>query len=188
MLKITYSVIIIFSVISALYTGSLTALSESVFSGTEKAIVLLISMCGMMGIWCGVFSVLSKSGIVKKLTKIISPFLKFAFPKAYKTGEGIEEISANIAANLLGLGNAATPFGLKAMKKLGGGKTAGDDEVMLVVLNCVSFQIIPTTLITLRMTAGSANPYDVLPLVWIASGIGVIFAVTVTRIFSKIFK
>ena len=117
--------------------------------------------------------VLSEAGLIRVLTRLLSPVMRLCFPRAYACGEGIEEICANIGANLLGIGNAATPLGLRAMQQLqrhNPDPTCADNEqITFAVLNTASVTLIPSTLLALRRAAGSARPFAVLVPIWITS-------------------
>ncbi len=181
----------ILSLIFSFFTQSTQQLVTSVFDGADKAVTLTVSLTGTMCLWCGCMNVFEKRGLISKLSKAISPILKFIFPDAFKAGIGKDEISSNVSANVLGIGNAATPLGLSAMEALNSvNKTPGvasDDMVMLVVLNTASLDIIPTTLIALRRACGSASPHDIIIPTLIASLLTTSFAVVITRLFSKVF-
>lgn len=159
------------------FKGSLTELGGAVFDGAESAVTLTISLCGIMCLWCGIMQVLRDAGAIKFLSKLISPILKLFFPDAVESGEGKEEISACIGANLLGIGNAATPLALSAMKKLhsdsirrgGRADTASRDMITLAVLNTASANLLPTTILALRRSAGSSTPFAVTVPIWICS-------------------
>ncbi|MGN1094961.1 MAG: nucleoside recognition domain-containing protein [Eubacteriales bacterium] len=192
MLGKIFSVMCATSFLFAAIEGRMNELSSAVIDGASRAITLSIALAGMMGLWCGVMRVLQKAGITRLVAKIISPILRIAFPESYKKGVACEELSANISANILGLGNAATPFGIKAMKALsdanGEKDRASDDMVTFVVMNTAPFSFMPTTLIALRAAAGSRNPFDIIVAVWICSALSMaaaIFFSRATRFFSK---
>lgn len=190
MLGKIFAVICIVSVIFGIVCGNVSELGTAAIDGAADAVQLTISLAGIMGLWCGIMNVLKGAGAIEKLSKLISPFLKIFFPTAYKTGNGIDEISASISANLLGIGNAATPFALSAMKKmqLDNKKkdTATDDMITLTVLNASSFNLIPTTLIALRRSAGSAHPYLIIPAVWITSFLCALLSLVLSRAFASV--
>lgn len=173
MLKKIFCVISAISFAFALAMGKMDALASAIIDGASKAVSLSISLLGLTALWCGIMEVYSKCGACRLLAKLISPLMKLLFPEACKSGIGTEEIAANISANLLGLGNAATPLGIKAMEKLsepnGGSDEASDDMVTFAVLNTSSVSLMPTTLIALRRAAGSVSPFDIIPAVWICS-------------------
>lgn len=169
-----------------LLTGEGAALGEAVLAGAAGAVELTLSLCGMMCLWCGVLRVLREAGLIGRLARLCAPLLRLAFPHAAKTGEGMEEIAANLSANLLGLGNAATPAALRAMEAMAAGNPAPgratDDMVTLVVLNTASVSLIPTTVLTLRHAAGAAEPYAVLVPIWICSAAAALFGVLLCRL------
>lgn len=173
MLGKIFGIISILSVISGIALGNGEALGNAVLDGASGAVTLTISLCGIMCLWCGIMRVMERAGVVDKISKLLSPLLRILFPDAYKKGEAIGEISANISANLLGIGNAATPLALKAMEKLQKinpePDSASADMITLAVLNTASITLIPSTVIALRRAAGSARPYSVIFPIWICS-------------------
>lgn len=138
------------------------------------------------------FGIASKTSLIKKLTKFLNPIMKFLFPDINKNEKVHDEISMNIVANILGLGNAATPLGLKAMKSLqkinNSKETLSNSMATLIVLNTASLQIIPTTVIAIRTSLGSTNPTKIIIPVWIATLAAAICAITATKIFIKLGK
>jgi hypothetical protein len=118
MLGKMFGIICLISIIGGIMLGNGEALANGILDGAAGAVTLTISLCGIMSLRCGIMRVLERAGVIEKLAALLSPMLRKFFPDAYKTGEGIGEISANISANLLGIGNAATPFALKAMEKV----------------------------------------------------------------------
>ncbi len=189
MLGAVFSVMILISVISAVFTGNLAALSDAALDGAAKAVTLTLSLGGMMCLFGGMMRLLSAAGVLSRLSGLLRPLLCRVFPGAAKTGEGLEEISANLAANLLGVGNAATPFALSAMEKLQKHNpvpdTATDDMVTLAVLNSSSVNLLPTTLIALRRAGGSAHAAAVLFPVWFVSAICAVMAVLSARLLRR---
>lgn len=185
MLGKVFGIICIISLIFAALSGNLSSLSNAALDGAAGALRLCLSLCGIMCLWCGIMQVFSDAGVVGRLSRLLSPFLRFFFPTAYKTGRGAEEITANIAANLLGVGNAATPLALRAMEKMQEDNedpaSASADMITLAVLNTASVSILPSTIIALRRAAGSAQPYSVVVPVWICSLAGASLALALTR-------
>lgn len=179
-------IIILIAIIFSFATGSTQTLAEAAINGAGNAISLTISLCGMMCLWCGVMNVAKDGGILKILTKLMSPLMCFLFRDAWQKRNGIEEIAASISANILGIGNAATPLAISAMERLaennGGSPDASSDMVTFTVLGTASVNVIPTTIITLRSAAGSADPFEVVVPIWICSVICAVAAV----IFSKL--
>jgi len=176
-----FAVVCIISLVCALITGNIEKLSVSVVEGAEKAVTLVIALCGMMGLWNGMMNVLEKAGACRFLSKLIRPFLKVFFPASSRDTASSEAISASVAANMLGLGNAATPLGIRAMqsmKKIG----ADDDMITFTVMNTAPLSLMPSTLIALRSAGGAANPFDVVAAVWICSGATMMFSLLLSRL------
>lgn len=192
MLGKTFSVLCIFSIVSAIITGNTAELGTAVLTGAARAVELTLSLLGMMCLWCGVMNVFKKVGAIEKLSKLMSPFLKLLFPTACKTGNGIDECALNLSANLLGIGNAATPFAISALEKMQldnpDKNTASDDMITLAVMNASPISLLPTTLIALRAAFKSQNPTRVLIPVWICSLSGWILSVALSKTLAKISK
>lgn len=190
MLGKIFAVMCLISVVCAALNGNLAALSDAALDGAGRAVTVTLSLVGMMCLWCGVMRVFSAAGIVDRLRRMLSPLLGRIFPDTFSRGEGDREIAANISANLLGIGNAATPFAISAMKEMqksNPDKTrATDDMITLAVLNCSSFCIFPGTLIALRHTAGSASAASVLLPVWIASLASSALSVVLCRLCARL--
>ncbi len=182
---------IFISVISALTNGRIGELSTSVAEGAGAGINLILSIGGMVILWSALLELMKRCGLLKLLTKLLMPFLSFLFPSAKNSPEVLGDISANVSANLLGLGNAATPAGISAARGLysiTGNSFVSDDLCMLVVINTASLQLIPTTVAAIRASLGASNPFDILPAVWIATAISQIFGIFISRLCAKIYK
>ena len=164
--------------------GKLTDVAAAIPDGAAKAVEVTLTLLGMMCLWSGVMQVLSDAGIIQKIARIFAPFLRHVFPKAYKTSEGYEEICATLSANFLGVGNAATPFALCAMKKMQKHnphpESADNEQVTLAVLSTASLTLVPANLLALRRAAGSQNPFSIMIPVWITSMLCVSFALFLT--------
>lgn len=173
MLGKIFGMICAVSLVFGIATSRAAELGNAVLDGASGAVTLTISLCGMMCLWCGVMRVLERAGVIGKLSRVMKPLLALFFPDAVKSGEGCGEIAANISANLLGIGNAATPLALSAMDKLQKNNpdpgTASGDMITLAVLNTASISLVPTTILTLRRAAGSSNPFSVVVPIWICS-------------------
>ncbi len=161
------------SFLCAWMTGRMETLSQSVLDGADKAVQLVIAMAGVMCLWTGVMKIADKAGLTTVVSKMMAPVLSRLMPDYDRDSPAMRAVSANLTANLLGLGNAATPLGLAAMRemqKTNRLKAAPNNSmVMFVVLNTASLQIIPTTIAALRQAAGSVQPYAVLPYIWMTS-------------------
>ncbi len=192
MLGKIFGALVIASFVFGITGGRMQELGAAASSGALEAVELSFALLGAMCLWSGVARVLDVGGFTKILQKLISPILKIIYPDSYKKNNGIGECSANISANFLGLGNAALPLGISAMKRFSENGTldkekARDDMVMFAVLATTPFQLLPTTLAAMREAAGSASPYEILLPVWICEIATTIFAVVICKLLSKIF-
>jgi len=174
------------SIVCAMATGRVNEVSTAMLSGAGDAVTLVIALTGAMCLWSGLMRIADQSGLTGKLAKSFSPILRILFPNLPSDGETAKAISMNVSANLLGMGNAATPFGIAAMKELarsaGDPETATDEMITFVVINTASIQLIPTTVAMLRSAAGSATPFDLMPAIWITSVSALIVGILMTRI------
>ena len=181
--------LVLLSLVAGILLGNTAELSNAVLDGAKGAVELTLSLCGIMSLWCGIMRVMERAGMIEKLSALLKPMLKIFFPDAYKSGVGIGEISANISANLLGIGNAATPFALKAMEKLQSINKdplcASADMITLAVMNTASVNLIPTTIIALRRAAGAIEPYSVIVPIWITSLACCLMALTLSSLMRK---
>ena len=164
--------------------GRLDAVGAAAMEGAAAAVELCLAIAGPICLWSGVMELLRVSGATERLSRLIAPCLSKLFPAVSGDRPVMEKISANVSANILGLGNAATPLGMAAAEALGkrcAGGTASRELCNLVVLNTASLQLIPATIASVRSGLGAASPFDILPAVWIASvaahaaGLGVAF-------------
>lgn len=182
MMNYIWAAMIVVSFFCALATGRMPQLSEAVLEGAQTAVTLIFSMAGMMCLWTGLLKIADAGGITTAIAKLFSPIIRFLFPGAGKSSS--KAICMNMTANLLGLGNAATPLGIAAMKELAKESrfpgTADNNMAMFVVINTASIQLIPTFMGTLRAQFGAQSPFDIVPAVWFASigslAIGIVVA------------
>ncbi len=169
-------------------TGKMSELSNSILSGAADAAELSFSMLGIMCLWTGLSKIAEKSGLNEIIAKLLRPLTKILFPSLDKNSAAMKAIVMNIVANLLGMGNAATPLGLKAMgelKKISkNGNSATNEMCMFAIINTASIQLLPSTLIALRQSYGSENPGEIIFPVWITSIAVIIIAVTLAKFFS----
>lgn len=191
MLNILWPIFIIISFIYAFFCGRIEEVNNSIFESTKQAVELCISLLGTMCLWNGIMQIASKTSIVKHLTKILNPIMKRLFPDIKKEDKVHEEISMNVIANIMGLGNAATPLGLKAMKSMQKQNKQkdrlSDSMAMFIVLNTASIQIIPTTVIAIRNSLGSNNPTAMIIPVWVATICAACAAIFSSKLLSKKF-
>lgn len=186
MVGVCFGSLVIISILCGILTGNSASLCTAALDGAGRAVELTLSLLGMMCLWNGIMEVLKDSGAVGVLSKIFSPLTRLMFPRAAKTGNGIREITAAMCANMLGIGNAATPLAISAMKALAADNpasdTATDDMVTFTVLGTCSIDLVPTTIIAMRHSAGSAAPYSVIPAVFVTSAVCAVFGVTLSRL------
>ena len=192
MLNIVWPIFIIISFSYAIFSGNLQNLNTSIFDSASDAVNLCINLLGTMCLWNGIMHIAKNSTVMNKLTKVLKPVIKFLFPEIKEESDAQKEISMNMIANILGLGNAATPLGLKAMKSMQKENkkkdTLTNSMAIFIVLNTASIQIIPTTVIAIRKSLGSNNPTAIVFPVWIATICAAIAAITATKIFIKFSK
>ena len=173
MLNIVWPIFIIISFSFAIFSGNIENLNSSIFESTSDAIELSINLLGTICLWNGIMQICKHTTLLEKLTKFLKPIIRFLFPDLKESPEIQKEISMNMVANILGLGNAATPLGLKAMKSMQKENTKKDtlsySMMMFIVINTASIQLIPTTVIAIRNSFNSANPTSIVFPVWVAT-------------------
>lgn len=189
MLNFLWPIFIVISFIYAFISGNIDRLNNSIFESTKSAVDLSITLMGTMCLWNGIMEIATKTSMIDKLTLILQPIIRFLFPEIKKDDKVNKEISMNIIANMFGLGNAATPTGLRVMNSLQKNNTKKDtisnSMAMFIVINTASLQLIPTTIIAIRSSMGSSNPTKIIIPVWIATICAAITAVAVTKLFTQ---
>ena len=163
---------IVFSILFAAATGRTEAVTAAAMEGAVAAVELCLSIGGLICLWSGIIEIMNRAQLSKAIARLLSPILNLVFPNASKNPEVKQALSANVSANMLGLGNAATPMGIRAatgMARELKGNTASNELCRLVVMNTASIQILPTTVAGIRAAAGSSAAFDILPAVWITS-------------------
>ena len=181
---------VVLSVFYGLLTGSGPAVAAAAVEGAAAAVELCLTMAGIMCLWMGVMEIMKRSGLSAALSRLLRPVLCRLYPDFKRDKQTMDAVSANVSANLLGLGNAATPLGIQAARRMAQ-KTPGvasDSLCMLVVCNTASIQLIPTTVASLRLAAGSAAPFDILPAVWLASAVSVAVGVLAAKLMGRIWR
>ena len=187
-----FTVIVTVSVLCAAFLDRGSQLAAAIPLGAQNGITVSISMAGAICLWTGVGQLMEKAGITGKISKLIKPLLCKLFPSSQKDPQLANSLSANICANLIGLGNAATPMGIQAVKglsKYSKPGVASDEMCRLIVLNTASIQLIPATVAAMRSSLGAVSPFDVLPAVWVTSicsaGMGLLCAWGLGRVWRK---
>ncbi len=182
-----WSGMVIVSLFYAALSGTLPSLTSAAMEGAQTAVTLSLSLTGGICLWSGVMEVLRQSGGDRLLSKLLRPVLRFLFPQSAKDKETASALCGNMSANLLGLGNAATPLGIRAATRMAQGMNgiASDELCRLVVLNTASIQLLPSTVAVLRSSEGAASPLDILPSVWLASAVSVAVGLACAFLFAR---
>ena len=174
------------SVVYGLLNGTIDAVGGAAMEGAAAAVELCLNMAGVMCLWSGVMSIMKACGLMDGLSRLFRPILSRLLPRACRDPETL----AALSANLLGLGNAATPLGIRAAQRMAAGTNgrATDELCTLVVLNTASIQLLPTTVAGVRAALGAKSAFDILPAVWLASVLSVAAGLTAAKIFSKVWR
>lgn len=189
MMKWIWSGMLVLSVVIGFCTGRIAAVSQAALGGAADAVALFLILLGTICMWNGLMKIAEYAGITGWVSRLLSPVTRRLFPDLKPGSEGMEAVTANLAANFLGLGNAATPLGLRAMKlmaeKAPQKGVATDSMAMFLVMNTASLQLVPATIAALRMKYGSKSPFEILPCTWIASfttlTVGILLATLMSR-------
>ncbi len=181
---------VVLSLIFGVLNGTIGAVSAAAMEGARAAVELCFSMAGILCLWSGVMAVMERCGLTRGLSRLFAPLLRRLMPNACRDRETLSALSANLSCNLLGLGNAATPLGIQAARRMARGTegTATDELCLLVVMNTASIQLLPTTIAGVRAACGAAEPFDILPAVWLASVLSVAAGVGAAKLFSRFTK
>ena len=191
MIYYIWFIMVFLGLVVGIFTGNGEAISQSILTSIDSTVTFIISLVGLMCFWCGVMKVAEKSGFTEKLAKLMKPILKLIFKEAAKDEKALGAIVMNITANMMGLGNAATPFGIKAMEemdRLNNEKgRASNDMALFLVLNAACIQLVPSTVISIRAAAGSTNPGIIILPAIISTGVAVIVGVICCKILQRYF-
>ncbi len=189
MLNYLWPIFIIISFVFAIISGNIENLNSSIFESIDSVISLSMTLVGTMCLWCGIMEVVKNTSIMSKLTKLLKPVILWLFPDAKYNKEALDNISINVVSNILGLGNAATPAGIKALESLKESSndklSLSDSMMMLIVLNTTSIELIPTTVIAIRQSLNSQNPASIIIPIWISTIIGTIVGILSTKFLIK---
>lgn len=191
MLNTIWPILVLVSIFFGVINGRSEQVGAAVFSGAGTAISLCITLAAVMSFWSGIMKIAEKAGITMFLSRAFRPAFRLLFPGLAPESEAGTAICMNISANMLGLGNAATPFGITAMKrlhKLGGGETADSNMITFVVLNTASVQLLPTTIAGMRAAAGSSAPMEILPAVLISSFLSLSVALVANSLLRRLWR
>lgn len=189
MLNKIWPFFIIISFIYGIYSGNIFNINNAIFESTTQTVELCLTMFGTLCLWNGIMKIATETSLIEKLTKFLKPLINFIFPKIKNDKKISKEISMNMVANILGLGNASTPLGLKAMdsmQKVNNDKSKlSDSMAMFILVNTASLQIIPTTVISIRSSLGSENPTKIIFAVWVATVVAFVTAILVGKFLIK---
>lgn len=192
MLNKLWPIFIIISIAYGIIVGKTSDINNAIFESTESAVELCLTLLGTMCLWSGIMEIAAKTKLISKINKALSGLMKFLFPEMKKEDKEYKEITMNITANILGLGNAATPLGLKAMKtmqeKNEDKKKLTDSMAMFIILNTASLQIIPTTVIAIRSSLNSLDPTKIMLPVWISTILAAVAGIVASKVFIKLKK
>ena len=184
-----WTILVLISLIASILLDRSTLLAAATIEGAQSGITLAIAMAGSICLWSGVGNLMDKAGITGLLAKLLRPILRLVFPGTKTDPALSRDLSANVCANILGLGNAATPMGIRAAKRMVDPNRPGvatDQLCRLIVLNTASIQLIPANVAAIRLAAGCTRPYDILPAVWVTSlcsaGVGLLSAFLLGRL------
>ena len=191
MINIIWFLILSLGIIIGFITGRGELVSKAVILSTTSAVELVMGLVGMMCLWCGIMKVAEKSGLTDKLAMVLKPILRIIFKDTGKNQKAMESITMNLTANMMGLSNAATPFGINAMEEMQKSNiekdTANNDMALFLVLNAACIQFLPTTVISIRAAYNSQNPAIIILPAIIATGTAAALGVVYCKILQKYF-
>ena len=178
------------SLLFGIGSGHIGQVGTAALDGAAAAVELCLSMAGVICLWTGVMEIMNRCGLSALLARLFRPILHRLLPQSSKDEITLSAVSANISANLLGLGNAATPMSIQPAKRLNtpGSDAASDQLCRLVVLNTASIQLLPTTIAGVRAAHGCRTPFDILPAVWFSSVLSVAAGLLMAKLLSKLWR
>ena len=188
LLSYVWIIMVILSIFCSILTGRTAQTGSAALIGAQNGVTLALSLCGSLCLWSGFAKLTEKSGLARRFSALLRPLLSRLFPEASRDPSALQDLCGNITANFLGLGNAATPMGISAVRRmhaLSGKPDASDEMCRLIVLNTASIQLIPSTVGAVRASLGSARPFDILPAVWLTSACSVTAGLLAARLFSR---
>ena len=191
MINYIWFIMIFLGLLVSVLSGNGETMSNDIISSIESTVTFVVGLTGLMCFWCGVMKVAQNSGFTEKLAKLMKPILKIIFKDAAKDEKVLGAIVMNITANMMGLGNAATPFGIKAMEEMDRLNTkkgvASNDMALFLVLNAACIQLVPSTVLSIRAAAGSTNPGAIILPAIISTGTAAIVGVICCKVLQKYF-
>jgi spore maturation protein A len=191
-MNIVFLLLFVAAAIAGAVRGDLKAVGEGAFKGAADAVTLAIGLIGVMALWLGLLKIAEKAGLVEKLARAARPIFRPLFPSVPEGHPAISAMLLNIAANMLGLGNAATPFGIKAMEELEklnpNPGTATNAQALFVAINTASLQLVPTTVIALRASAHSSDPAGILLPTLLSTLCALTVAIVMAKLLERVWK
>lgn len=188
LLSYVWIIMVILSIFCSILTGRTAQTGSAALIGAQNGVTLALSLCGSLCLWSSFAKLTEKSGLARRFSALLRPLLSRLFPEASRDPSALQDLCGNLTANFLGLGNAATPMGISAVRRmhaLSGKPDASDEMCRLIVLNTASIQLIPSTVGAVRASLGSARPFDILPAVWLTSACSVTAGLLAARLFSR---
>lgn len=183
---------IVVSIFVAAINGEIENITPMIFASAENAVTIVLGLISILVFWLGIMKIIEKSGLIRIIIYFLRPLAHWLFPGVPRNHQAMSAILMNMGANLLGMGNAATPFGIKAMKELQGlnsnPEMATDDMCTFLALNTASFTLVPTTIIALRAAAGAQNPADVIGVTIAATFCSATVAILSDRLFRYYYR
>ncbi len=192
MINYIFGIFIVLGVVYSFISGNINAVNDSLITSGDTAISMIIKMIPLLCLWLGIMKIAEESGLIKKISSLLSKFIHLLFPELKKNSNSISYIATSIAMNMLGLGNAATPFSLKAMKSMqednSNKAVASRSMITFLVINTASVTIIPTTIISIRSLNNSGNPTEIIPACIITTFLSCFLALVFDRIFYYVWR
>ena len=183
--------LIVISIIFGAINGTLDDVAKAIFTGTELSVKIILTLLGIMTFWLGIMKIAEKSGIVEFISKILKPVARIIFPQIPKNSPIIGDVAMNFSANALGLANAATPMGIKAMEGMQeineDKESASDSMCTLLAMNTAGFQLIPATVIAILAANGSESPTEIIVPTLIVTSVAFVSAIIIAKLFQKVF-
>lgn len=186
MLNLIWPCMIVISIFYSFFSGNINDLNKSIYDSSKSAIDLFIVLAGSMILWSGIMKIICETKIIKKITNIFNPIINILFPDLRENKRIRDLICMNMVSNFLGLGNASTPLGLRAIKELdkenNNKKNMSESMETLILINTASIQLIPTTIFSIRNSLGSSNPSKIIIPVWLSTIIAAIVGILILKI------
>ena len=191
-MSIIWSIMIIIAIVFTFFNGSADSLIEHITRASANSIENVITLAGMMCFWTGIFNILKNTPLIAKMANLVKPITTKLFKKSEVDDEILKDVALNVTSNAIGVGNAATVFGINATKKMQAKnknkEKPNDSMTAFILLNTASIQIIPTTIISLRAMYGSGNPGEIILAVWVASILALVIGIAMIKLLNKVVK